>query len=244
MNRFNFFVKKQMIRIMLCIIMILILVLVRRQTDSEIEFLSGFFQWFNERKFLAIYVTLYLISLFGQLKLIYDADRVIRNTDIWNHLSFIWKEIGVNAIIFAFLSTAGWYVIVGTAIKDCMNYRNIIYMCLIFFTQNIGWIEIGILATFIYSIVRNSPFTYILCHTTLILLNLSLYITNSEKFVQYSRIYYFMYELRQLNNWFTVISVAFLHIAIIFLLVFSTYSVVKKHDFISGDKNAYAQRRE
>lgn len=243
MNKISFILKQKIDRVLLVFIMTCVLVCTRVQVTPMDSFVSVFHQSYNERKFLGIYVTLYLLSILPVLKGIYDTNKVIRNRSILRHLQMVWKEICVTAGVFVFLSTIGWYVIVGSKTAEWFDKENVFFVILIFITQFIAWIEIGMLATFVYSIIRNLAITYVLCQFTLIMLNLSLYITNSEKYVQYSRIYLFMYDLQQLDNLQRAISVGLFHIAVIFIFIFGTLCVFNNCDFALREKKLYAGKK-
>lgn len=243
MNRLCFFLKQHTAKILLFCIMTYILFYTRFRFASIDSLISGFHQSYNERKFLAIYVTLYLLSILPVLNSIYDTNKLIRSVNVLRHLQTIWKEICITAGMFAFLSTVGWYVVVGSKMVGCFQKENVLFVLIIFFTQIIAWSEIGILATFVYSIVKNSAITYVLCQLILIMLNLSLYIIDNERYVQYSRIYLLMYDIQQLNNLQRVISVVFFHIAVIFLFVFCTFSVLSRSDLALGGNKSYAEKK-
>lgn len=243
MNKLSFILKRRIDRVLLVFIMTCILVCTRIQVTPMDSLLSVFHRSYNERKFLGIYVTLYLLSILPVLKDIYDTNKVIRNRSILKHLQMVWKEICVTAGMFVFLSTVGWYIIVGSKTAEWFNKENVFFVMLIFVTQFIAWIEVGMLATFVYSIIRNLPITYVLCQFALIILNLSLYITNSEKYVQYRRIYLFMYDLQQLDNLQRVISVGFFHVAVTFIFIFGTLCVFNNCDFALREKRLYAEKK-
>ncbi len=243
MKKFSFILKRQMDKVLLVFVMTCILVWMRVQVIPTDSFLSVFHQSYNERKFLGIYVTLYLLSILPVLKGVYNTNTVIRNRSISRHLQMVWKEICITAGIFVFLSTIGWYVIVGSKTVEWFDKGNVYFVILIFVTQFIAWVEIGILATFVYSIIRNLAITYVFCQFALIMLNLSLYITNSEKYVQYSRIYLFMYDLQQLDNLQRVISVGLFHVAVAFTFILGTLCVFNKSDFALKEKRLYAGKK-
>jgi len=243
MNRFSFFLKQKTATVLLVFIMMCVLFCTRAQVTPMDSLLAVFHQSYNERKFLGTYVTLYLLSVLPILKGMYDTNKVIRNRSILWHLQMIWKEICITAGIFAFLSTIGWYVIVGSKTAEWLNKENVFFVVLIFITQIIAWAEIGILATFVYSMIRNLAITYVLCQFTLIMLNLSLYITNSGKYAQYSRIYLFMYDLQPLDNLHRVISVGLFHIAVTFIFIFGTLCVFNNCDFALREKRLYAGKK-
>lgn len=243
MNRFSLFLKQKTATVLLVFIMMCVLLYRRVQVTSTDSLLSVFHQSYNERKFLGTYLTLYLLSVLPVLKGIYDTNKVVRNRSRLRHLQMIWKEIYITAGIFAFLSTIGWYVIVGSKTAEWLNKENVFFVVLIFITQLIAWAEIGILATFVYSVIRNLAITYVLCQFALIMLNLSLYITNSEKYVQYSRIYLFMYDLQQLDNSQRIISVGLFHLAVTFIFILGTLCVFNNCDFALEEKKLYAGKK-
>lgn len=209
--------------------------------DRETSFMERYYQSYNERRFLSLYLSAFLLSLFPVIKNFYITERLIRCNRIYAYVISIVKQIGVMALLYTVVLVIGWFDLVGSKTKDWMTGASILYISIIFFTQLIGWFLIGILEGFVYIMIKSLPLTFIICETLLIVTNLSLYISDNKLLVQYIRLYDFMFDLSKMGNFLTIFSIGFFNIAVITALVGLSYHVLRRHDFIPGGKRLYGK---
>lgn len=213
----------------------------QRQTLCSGETLNSAFQMaYNERRFLALYVTVYLISLFPILIQIFQTEYVSRVSTKWRFFEIFWIKITIMALQYSFLLSFGWYVIVGSGIQDFLDKSYVMYMLCIFAEQFIGWIEIAMLEACIYILIHNLLLSFIICDALLILMNLSLYIGSNEQVLQYTRLYDFMFNPVKIDDIYKIVSIGLFHIVIISLLFLICYELIKRHDYIMGGKRKHA----
>lgn len=226
---------------LILVFLILFVFIYQRQTlQSRETLISAFGIAYNERRFLALYVNVYLLSLFPILKQIFQTEYVTRFSTKWSFFEMLWRKITVMALQYSFLLSFGWYVIVGSGIQNLSGKSYVMYILCIFAEQFIGWIEIGMLETCIYILIHNLLLSFIICDALLILMNLSLYIGSNEKFLQYTRLYDFMFHPAEINGIYKIVSIGLFHIAISSLLFLICYEIIKRHDYIMGGKREHA----
>lgn len=225
------------------IIMLLLsgIFLYQRQVLKAEETLIHAFQInYNERRFLVLYLNIYLVSLFPILKRMFQTEYVIRISSKWKYLEKICIKIIIMALGYSFLLSFGWYVMVGSGIENAKGQSYFLYILYIFVEQFIGWVEIGMFEVLVYIFIHNRALVFIICDSILILMNLSLYIGSNEKILQYTRLYDFMFNPQKINNIYTIVSIGLFHIIMISLLFLFSHNLIKKHDYIKGGKKAHA----
>lgn len=219
-----------------CAAILIVFFLYQRQVlDEKKDILRVFHLTYNERSFLAVYVSMFLISLFPILKQIVKAEFVVRASVKWQYLGRIWKCLLVMALWDSFLLSFVWYIVVGS--KGSSDIGNELpYMVCVFVTQVIGWMEIAMLESFCFILTRKFAVSFLICEGLLILTNLSRYLIGSTKILQYTRVYDFMFHPEQLGNVYRMISVGLVHVMLILSLVFVCYEIVKRYDYVAGGK--------
>ncbi len=213
----------------------------QRQTLRPNETVMGAFRLaYNERRFLALYVIVYLAGLFPVLKQLFQTEYVSRVSSKWNFFEMAWRKIIFMALLYSLLLSFGWYVIVCTGMQDFSGESYVLYMLCVFVEQFIGWVEIGMLEACIYIVIHNLVLSFIISDAILILMNLSLYVGGNEQVLMYTRLYDFMFNPAKIDDIYKIISIGLFHIVIISLLVLIGYELLKRHDFIVGGKREHA----
>lgn len=213
----------------------------QRQTLRSGETLiSAFYMAYNERRFLALYANIYLVSLFPILNQIFKTEYVTRVSTKWSFFKILCIRITIMALQYSFLLSFGWYAIVGSGVQPLSDKSYVVYMLCIFVEQFIGWIEIGMLETCIYILIHNLLLSFVICDALLILMNLSLYIGSNEQVLQYTRLYDFMFNPVKIDNIYRIVSIGLFHIMIILLLFLICHEIIKRHDYIMGGKRGHA----
>lgn len=234
------FLVKHLNKIVIVFLLILNFIFQRNNVPEDKTLIGAFRLEYNERRFLAIYVGIFLIALFPVLKKIFKAEYVTRLSEKWRVCELLWKEVAVISLLYAFLISFGWYMIVGLSIPNGLNRNYLLYMFFTFIKLFIGWFEIGIIEAFIYILIHNLLLAFISCDAFLILMNLSLYIGSNEQVLQYTRVFDFMFNASDNIGLYRSISVGMFHIVIICLLILASYEIIKRHDYLMGGKRKYA----
>lgn len=235
----NFFVKN-MNKIILVFLLTINFIFQRYNVPHDKTLIGEFLLEYNERRFLAIYVGIFLIGLFPIFKNVFKTEYVTRISEKWRVCWLIWKGVAVISLLYAFLVSFGWYIIVGLSIPNGLNKNYLIYMFYTFIKQVIGWFEIGIIEAFIYIMVHNLLLAFIFCYSLLILMNLSLYISSKEQVLQYVRLFDFMFSPSDNIGLYKNFSIGMFHVVIICLLILASYEIIKRHDYLLGGKWKYA----
>ncbi len=235
----NYFVK-HLNKLIIGFLLFFIFIYQRQTLRSGETLISAFQMAYNERRFLALYVNVYLVSLFPILKQIFQTEYVTRISTKWRFFEMLWIKITIMALQYSFLLSFGWYVIVGSGIQNLSGKSYVMFMLCIFAEQFIGWIEIGMLEACIYILIHNLLLSFIMCDALLILMNLSLYIGSNEQILQYTRLYDFMFNPAKIDDIYKIISIGLFHIMIISFLFLICYEIIKRHDYIMGGKRGHA----
>jgi len=215
--------------------------ILRFSGTQKTTFFVKYYQTYNERRFLGLFLSVFLLSLFPTLKKMYITEIVVRNSSKWNYIISIFKEICLMSFAYSVMISIGWYFIIGTGTTDWILKENCIYMGVVLFTQIIGWIMIGMVELLVYIWIKNLPVSFIVCDMLFIMTNLSLYLSNDKRYISFVRLYDFMYDLLKIDDIFTIASIGFLYIAIIMLLIWLSYFSLKINDFMPGGKKSYAR---
>ncbi len=237
---FKYYFVKYLNIISVVFLLIIIFIYQRNTLSAEETLIHAFRTTYNERIFLALYVTVYLVSLFPLLKLVFQTEYVVRISTKWRFFEMLCKKIFFIAFLYSLLLSFGWYAIVGSGIQDFITKRYVLYIICIFLGQLIGWIEIGMIEVYLYILIQNLPLSFIISDALLIGMNLSLYISHNEHVLQYTRLYDFMFYPEEIGDLYKIVSNGFFHIAILSLLFLTSYEFIKRHDYIMGGKREHA----
>lgn len=237
---YKYYLVKHSNKLIIVFLLFFIFIYQRQTLRSGETLVSAFHMAYNERRFLALYVNVYLVSLFPILKQIFQTEYVTRVSTKWSFFEMLWIKITIMALQYSFLLSFGWYVIVGSGIQNLSGKSYVMFMLCIFAEQFIGWIEIGMLEAYIYILIHNLLLSFIICDALLILMNLSLYIGSNEQILQYIRLYDFMFSPAKIDNIYKIVSIGLFHIMIISFLFLICYKIIKRHDYIMGGKREHA----
>lgn len=239
MKKYKYYFVEHGNKLIITLLLTLIFMYQRQALRTEETVLSAFQVNYNERRFLVLYLNIYLVSLFPILKQIFQTEYVFRISNKWRFLEKLWGKITIMALGYSFLLSFAWYAIVGSGIGNTEGNSYFMYILCIFAEQFIGWMEIGMFEVLAYILVHNLLLAFILCDSFFILMNLSLYIGSNEKILQYTRLYDFMFNPAKINDIYTIVSIGFFHIVIISLSFLISHNLIKRHDYLKGGKKAH-----
>lgn len=210
----------------------LIFVIRKKTNDMQDTCLHAFQLEFNERRFLGIYLSIFLIGIFPILLKLYKVYYVTKFTTKWRIMEIIFCEIISFAVVFSMLSAFGWFLVIGIHLEGTSFSEGIRITTYYFIKIFLGWVEIGMVECVAYILLRNLFLAFIFCDGMMILMNLSIYMIKNEKLIRYLRLFDFMYAYRIEDNLFREFSIGLYHTAIICMLFIIAYEIVKRQDII------------
>ena len=241
---YRYYMKKNVQFIFLLTIVLCVFFFHVMQGELGSEIVHTYWVMFNERRFLSIYLSLFLCSLIPYMKRIFCVDYVTRFPSKWVFLEKLCLRIFLIAIIYSLLLTFGWYGIVGPRVGGENNAMFLKSLAFIFLGNMIGWMEVGLLEVFLYSLIHNVLLAFVFCYAGAISMNLSLYTMRSEQFTRYIRLYDFMYHPEIFKTKYDYVSVTFFHIVVIFLIFLLCHERIKRHDYVKGGKCINERQKE
>lgn len=239
MNKYKYYFVEHGNKLIIAFLLIFVFIYQRESLRTDETVISAFQINFNERRFLALYLNIYLVSLFPVLRRIFQTEYVCRISTKWKVIEKLWGKITIMALEYSLLLSFVWYAIVGSGIENTDGKSYFMYIFCIFAEQFIGWMEIGMFEVLAFILVQHLLLGFILCESFFILMNLSLYIGSNEKILQYTRLYDFMFNPMKINDIYAIVSIGLFHIVIISLLFLVSHNLIKRHDYLKGGKKAH-----
>lgn len=242
MRKYIFILKANIGKIMAIAFIFIFFAMKRMEVQEESLFMKMYYDTFNERRFLSIYLTLYLILLFPIIKKVQSIEYITRYSRKWDCVIVQFFKILKVSLLYSFVIAFGWYFLIGAFCMQGMEREHVILICCITFTQVIGWTLMGMIEMVVYIFLKNIVLSFLLCDALFILTNLSLYVTSSLQFVHFVRVYDFMFDIGNINNPFILVSILFFYIAIIMGLIWFSYFAIAKQDFLAKEASGYAKK--
>jgi hypothetical protein len=219
-------------RILVLLSLMIIFGYIRLQGNMYEDLLAQFASCVNEAQYLGFYLPVFLISVFPIFNDILKEQVVVRQTNKWDYILYIFGEVCKSSAIYAFAISFGWFFIIGTGIDGWNVPENWIFIGSIFIGQFIGWTMAGMLEAMLYLVIKNLPLAFILCYFIFIATNLSLYVNTSQQLEYYIRIYEMMFHIELFGSIYTLINVMCFYLILISSSIWACYWIIKHHDFL------------
>lgn len=241
MNHYTFFLKKNLHIFLVVMTFFGGYILVRCLGYERIDFMRFYNRTYNEIRFIMPYVFFFLLCLLPVIKKIFVGELLVRKTNKWEYMIKIYKEIFVLSVIYTLILTVGWYLVLGTGTYNWQTKDVIVHMSIIVIAQVLGWTMIGLLELFVYAIVKNLAFSFVISFVFFVTTNLSSLVYNYERPDSSVRLFDFMFRFTEYKNLFLMMSTGAFYVTICMGLLWGVYFLILRHDFVFGGKKVNEQ---
>ena len=186
----------------------------------------------TDNKVMNLYILVFCILLLYFYKKISRYDYVLRYRHLDRYLIYVLKNILYRSISFSFVLNIIFFLFVGPSAKKGLTGGNFTRVLLMFFTQTIGWIFLGIFIFISFLLFKKMIYSFAMCYIIALFLNYAYFVRFYSRFQLYIRMYYFMFRTEVFPSVHLLLSSVSLFAMLDFLGILLAQKLLSRHEYL------------